>query len=453
MDRLTANLGVRWGRSAASVNGFTQPGNPLLPQFLPDLTSQNANNVIDARAFTPRVGVTYALDSTHKTLARASYAMFASQMNATEAGFESVVGYRGVYLYNLVDTNGNKIADPAEIQAALAPGLATLVDEGLANFSGFDLNNPANVGPPSATVGDYKTPLTHEFQVGIDRELMPNFAVSGTYTYRRFVNRTRNDLGLTGNDYVQAGTFAGTADPVGSYSVPYFTAIPSHVPTNRDATIYQTRKDYYEQYSGFEVSAVKRMSNRWMARFGFSTNSNTQHWTSEAGRPATNGDPTPTLGNPNVNGGDIIRASGGSGKSSIYTVLPKYQFIVNGLYQARWGINLGANINTRQGYAMPYNYNPVATHDTLGSNKTLLLTQGADVTAFRLPTVTEFDARVGKEFKFSRTRFNVDLDIFNILNNNTVLGRQYNLRTPSSANTVLEIQNPRIARIGVRFNF
>jgi hypothetical protein len=453
MDRLTANLGVRWGRSAASVNGFTQPGNPLLPQFLPDLTSQNANNVIDARAFTPRVGVTYALDSTHKTLARASYAMFASQMNATEAGFESVVGYRGVYLYNLVDTNGNKIADPAEIQAALAPGLATLVDEGLANFSGFDLNNPANVGPPSATVGDYKTPLTHEFQVGIDRELMPNFAVSGTYTYRRFVNFTRNDLGLTGNDYQQAGTFTGTADPVGTYSVPYFAVIPSHVPSNRDATIYQTRKDYYEQYSGFEVSAVKRMSNRWMARFGFSTNSNTQHWTSEAGRPATNGDPTPTLANPNVNGGDIIRSSGGSGKSQIYTVLPKYQFIINGLYQAAWGINLGANINSRQGYAEPYNYNPVATRDTLGSNKTLLLTPGADVTAFRLATVTEFDARVGKEFKFSRTRFNIDLDIFNILNNNTVLGRQYNLRSPTTANTVLEIQNPRIARIGVRFNF
>jgi hypothetical protein len=453
MDRLTANLGVRWGRSAASVNGFTQPGNPLLPQFLPDLTSENAKNVIDARAFTPRVGATYALDSSHKTLARASYAMFASQMNATEAGFESVVGYRGVYLYNLVDTNGNKIADPAEIQAALAPGLATLVDEGVANFSGFDLNNPGNVGPPSATVGDYKTPLTHEIQVGIDRELMPNFAISGTYTYRRFVNRTRNDLGLTGNDYQQAGTFAGTANPVGAYSVPYYAVIPSHVPANRDATIYQTRKDYYEQYSGFEVSAIKRMANRWMARFGFSTNSNTQHWTSEAGRPATNGDPTPTLANPNVNGGDIIRSSGGSGKSQIYTVLPKYQFIINGLYQAAWGINLGANINTRQGYAEPYNYNPVATHDTLGSNKTLLLTPGADVTAFRLATVTEFDARVGKEFKFSRTRFNIDLDIFNILNSNTVLGRQYNLRSPTTANTVLEIQNPRIARIGVRFNF
>jgi hypothetical protein len=449
-DRLTMNLGVRYDRQAASVIGFTQPGNPTLPQFLPDLTSKSADNVVVWNSLSPRVGMTFALDSARKTLARASYASFASQMNATTGGFMSVTGYRGVYLYNVVDTNGNKIADPAEIQTALAPGLSNLVDEGLANFSGFDLNNPGNVGTPSATVGDYSTPTTHEIQIGFDRELMANFAVSGTYTYRRFVNFIRNDLGLTGNDYQQLGTFTGSRDPVGNFSVPYFGAIPSHIPDNRAATIYQTKPDYYQQYQGLEFSAVKRMSNRWMARFGFSTNSNTEHWTSPAGQ--TN--PTPTLTNPNVNGGQIIRSTGGSGKSSIYLVLPKYQFIFTGLYQAPWGINIGANINSRQGYAAPYNWNSVATGDPLGGNKTLLITPGSDVTAFRLPTQTEFDARVGKEFKFAgRTRINVDFDIFNVLNANTVLGRQYNLRTLSSADTVLEIQNPRIARIGLRFNF
>jgi hypothetical protein len=447
-DKLTLNLGARWDRQAASVNGFTQAGNPLLPTLLPDLTSKSANNVVVWNSITPRVGATYALDSSHKTLARASYAMFASQMSAGAAGFESVVGYRGVYLYNVVDTNGNKVADPAEIQAALAPGLAALVASGDASFGGFDINNPGNVGTPSATVGKYKAPLTHELQVGIDRELMPNFAISGTYTFRRFINFPQNNLGLTPTDYQLAGTWTGTAVPVGNYSVPFYTLIPSHEPANRAATVYHTHADYYQQYQGFEISAVKRMSNRWMARFGFSTNSDTEHWTSPAGQT----DPTPTLGNPNINGGDIIRPSGGSGKSSIYTVLPKYQYILTGLYQAPWGINLGANINTRQGYAEPYNYSPVATHDVLGSNKTLLLVP--TVAADRLPTVTEFDARVGKEFKFAgRARVNVDFDIFNLLNNNTVLGRQYNLRTASAANQVLEIQNPRIARIGLRFNF
>ena len=241
-DRLTMNLGVRYDRQAASVNGFTQPGNSLLPSLLPDLTSQSANNVVTWNSVAPRIGMTYALGESHKTLARASYAMFASQMNATAAGFD--VGHRlprRLPVQRGRTRNGNKIADPNEIQAALAPGFANLVNQGLANFSGFDLNNPANVGTPSATVGDYKTPLTHEFQVGIDHELMPNFAVSGTYTYRRFINFTRNDLGLTGNDYTQVGTFAGSADPVGSYSVPYYAANASAIPSNRAATIYQSQ--------------------------------------------------------------------------------------------------------------------------------------------------------------------------------------------------------------------
>jgi hypothetical protein len=445
-DRLTANLGVRFDQQSASVNGFTQPGNPVLPSLLPDLTSKDAKDVVTWNSFVPRIGVTYAIDDARKTLARASYAMFASQMNATAASFMSVTGYRGVYLYNLVDTNGNKVADPAEIQAAIAPGLQTLVEQGLANYSGFDLNNPGNVGTPSATVGDYKTPLTYEFQVGIDRELMPQFAISGTYTYRKFTNFILNDLGLTANDYQQNGTFTGSSTATGSYSVPYFGAIPSLIPSNRAATSYHTRQDYYHQYQGFELSAVKRMSNHWMARFGFSTSSNTEHWTSPKGQ--TN--PTPTLTNPNVNGGEVIYASAGSGKSSIYTVLPKFQYIATALYQAPFGINLGTNINIRQGYAMPYNYNPVATGDQLGSNKTLLLT--GDVTKFRLPTVSEVDVRVGKEFRVSKTRFNVDFDIFNLLNSATILGRQYNMRL-TTANTVQEIQNPRIARIGLRFNF
>ena len=49
-------------------------------------------------------------------------------------------------------------------------------------------------------------------------------------------------------------------------------------------------------------------------------------------------------------------------------------------------------------------------------------------------------------------RINIDFDIFNVLNKATVLGRQYNLKS-TAGNNILEIQNPRIARIGVRFTF
>jgi hypothetical protein len=435
-DRLTLNAGVRWDRQAGSVKAGSQTGNPVFPNLLPDLTSQPADDVVVWNTVTPRVGMSYALDEARRTLVRASYGMFASQLNATAGGFLSVIDYRGVYFYDVVDTNSNKVADPAELQG-LSP----------TDWYGFDINNPGNVSSPIHSVGDYSTPLTHEVQFGVDRELMRNFGISGTFTYRYFHNFWWRNNGLRASDYEQIDTFTGSLSPVGSFSVPIYGVIPSHVPANRAATVYTKRDGYHQRYLGFEVAATKRMSNRWMARLGFSTNDHREYFDG----PEAMQDPTRTLGNPNIDGGTVMRSSTGSGKSGIYQVLPKYQFIATGVYQARWGINLGANMVVRQGFAMPYNRTNVVTADPIQRNKTILLVD--KVTDFRLPTVTSLDARIGKEFTFGgRARVNLDIDIFNVLNKSYVLGRQYDLRV-TTANNVLEIMNPRVLRVGLRFGF
>jgi len=94
----------------------------------------------------------------------------------------------------------------------------------------------------------------------------------------------------------------------------------------------------------------------------------------------------------------------------------------------------------------------VATGDYFIGNKNVLVT---DVGDHRLPTVNTLDVRVGKLIKLQRASLNVDLDLFNLFNEGTVLGRQYDLRATGATgfNQVLEIMNPRIARIGVRFSF
>ncbi|HSL20644.1 MAG TPA: carboxypeptidase regulatory-like domain-containing protein [Vicinamibacterales bacterium] len=439
-DRLTLNAGVRWDRQASSVNARSQPGNPSLPDLLPELTGQPAKDAVVWNSVTPRVGISYALDDARKTLLRASYGLFASQLNAGAGNFLSTVGYRGVYFFDVVDANGNRVADPAEF-AGLEPG----------DWYGVDIDNPSNVASPIHSVGEYDTPLTHEVQFGIDRELATNFGVSGTVTWRHFDRFNWRNNGLVGTDYEQIGSLAGTHPATGSYDTPIYG--PTTLPANRAATIYRDRPDYYQRYWGFELAATKRLSNRWMARLGFSTNDHREYFTTRAGM----GDPTPTpnanlnLGTgPSIDGGLVMRQSTGSGKSGIYQLLPKYQIIATGLYQAPWGINLATNMVVRQGYSMPYFRNQVATADPIAPSKTVLLVD--DVADHRLPTVTSLDARVGKEFAFNRLRFNVDLDVFNVLNASTVLGRQYNLRV-TTANDVLEIMNPRVLRVGVRFNF
>jgi hypothetical protein len=433
-DRMTLNVGLRWDRQSSSVLAYSQKGNPLSP-LLPDLTGQAADEVILWNSITPRVGVTYAIDEERRTIGRASYASFASQMNAGAGGFFSTVGsFRGVYIYDVVDLNGNGTVDAAEIAGRTAD-----------NWYGFNIANPGNVGTPNHVIGDYKTPMTHEFILGVDHELRPNFGVSASYTFRRFTNFNWRPIeGLRADDYVQRGTFTGSQAPVGQYSVPYYGV--SALPANRTRTEYINRDGYSQRFNGLELSATKRMSNRWMARFGFSWNDHREYFDGNNSRT----DPTSTLANPNIDGGHVMASSGGSGKSAIYMVLPQYQFVLNGLYQAGWGMNFGMNMVNRQGFAMPYNRSLVATGDPLGTNKTLLLVD--DVTKFRLPAVTSLDLRAGKEFSIGSTRANIDIDVFNVLNSATVLGRQYDLRL-TTADQVREIMNPRILRVGFRFAF
>jgi hypothetical protein len=218
------------------------------------------------------------------------------------------------------------------------------------------------------------------------------------------------------------------------------------------------RPDYHQRYWGLEFSATKRMANKWMARLGFSTND----WREYFDDPATSIiDPTPApairlpnrpFAGPLVNGGLTVRKSGGSGKSNIFLVAPKYQIVANGSYQGPWGFNFGGNLVARQGYAEPFFQSNVATGDALGRKTVLLVPQ---VDAFRLPAVTALDGRVEKTFTFGGARLAIDVDLFNVLNSATVLARQYDARLVGATGfgQTLEIMSPRVARFGVRFTF
>ena len=259
-DRLTLNLGVRWDRQAGSVLSYSQAGHSAMPDLLPDLTGEAVDDAIVWNSISPRIGLSYALTEDRGTILRASYATFASQMNAGEASFFSSAGsFRGVYFYGVTDTNGNQTVDVAELAGRTCNN--ALVASGDCNYYGFDINNPGRVGTPNHNIHDYSTPTTHEVIFGMDHELMPNFGVSGNVTWRRFVNfNWRHVEGLDGNDYRQLGTFSGSYDQTGSFSVPYYGAIPANIPADRSRTEYTTRPDSSQRFLGFERDTAARLS-------------------------------------------------------------------------------------------------------------------------------------------------------------------------------------------------
>jgi hypothetical protein len=443
-NRLTTQLSLRWDRSYASMRESAQAAIPGFPELLPAIVAPAQDKMIDLSLLSPRVGVSYALDASGRTIARASYGMFGSQLGSGTVQAFSAAS-QALLVYNAIDRNGNNIADPGELDTLLT-------------YSGVDPANPAAGVNFNRVDPDVKSPRTHEFVVGLDRELMPQFGVSASMTWRRF-----NDLiwsgqdlaagvtiyplvGVTSADYEPEGTVSGTAAGLGSYNQAYYAPAAASLPPGNGSE-YRNRPDYHQQYLGFEVQATKRLSNKWMARVGFSTNNNTEHFD---GADAIQ-DPGRSTTWPNIDGGSVLAPTTGSGKSEIYVILPRYQVAASGMYQLPLGINVAGNLVAREGYGKPY-FEPVESADPLLAEKRVLLVDPAE---HRLSGVTSLDLRAEKSFTFGTRELALSMDIFNAFNAATVLGSQYDVTATGTTgfDQPLEIMNPRLLRFGVRVQF
>jgi hypothetical protein len=146
----------------------------VLPSLLPSLTATPADDAIVWNASRRAFGLTYALNENRKTIARASYSMFASQLGATAAATISAIQYSAITTTPSTPTT-TRWRTPTRFSS---------VSE-----------TPATTGSIRSTrtrlttinqIGKYATPKTHEIMFGMDHELMPNFGISSTITYRTY---------------------------------------------------------------------------------------------------------------------------------------------------------------------------------------------------------------------------------------------------------------------------
>jgi hypothetical protein len=474
MGNLTVQGGLRVDRQQSRNLGASVGANPMLatPLTLPCIStitctggSLNASlpgltYAGDSRAFkwntvAPRIGGTYTLGADKRTLIRAGYNRYVSQMSATVSGVNPV-SYSYFYFYG-VDANGDHAIQKSE----------------LAKIAGFRRVNPNDPTALTTTTRiDYgmKVPTTDEFIIGGERELMTDFSVGLNYTYRKnndFVaTRPEKTQGAgdyyTTADYVPAtksgvpvvagGTFT-LKDPITGAVITTFTtstrpvfALSPSVPT----VVYNvitTRPGYSQKFSGFELTATKRMSHNWMVRANASWNDYTEDC---GGKGAANGNPTQTIGA--CPGGQVAPSSGGSGAFGGAFINAKWEANVSGVYVAPWDINIGASLSARQGY-------PAPLRDTVtglrGGSLTVVLDPVGDK---RFENVYELDMRVAKDFRFfNRVGMTISGDLFNVPNQRTILQRNstvlQNEASLSSGWRITELQTPRIWRLGARFNF
>ena len=222
------------------------PANPIAPGVLPTLTFPDQSPLFTWNSWSPRVGATFRVDD--KTIIRGSYAMFQGQLPSAYMAATNPVQLSGItYAY----------ADPG----SHIPTAANIDFSNVISSYGVDPANPTVLTSPNTVDPNLKAPRTHSIQVGLDREIMPNFAIATTFGWAR-----TNDViwqtypGLTSADFVQAGTIGivNTVNGPITSNTPFYTLAPGvALPAG---SLLTNRPGYHQRYWSWDVTATKRLS-------------------------------------------------------------------------------------------------------------------------------------------------------------------------------------------------
>ena len=444
-DRLSFNVGFRFDAQTAKNLATSIPANVSFPAQAPAVNYAGSENLVDWKDISPRVGLSYALSESRKTVVRGSYANYATQL---AYGIVNAAGIPPSYLaYGWSDRNGDRFAQPNEVDIA----------GGVLYTYNIDPNNRTGLAPGRIDP-DMKNQRDNEIVVGIDHELGTNFAVGAAYTFRNSKNLQYTPLLsapcavgascsiIRANQYVRGTDLAG-----GGFRATPYTAPGALVNAGGNGRYRTNFAGYTRKFQGFELTAKKRMSNRWAANLAFSYNDWTEDYANDnrvaigLANGTGGGNPTATDTAPLVDGGPVSILSGGSGKASFYSSF-KWQIYADALVSLPAGFSASTAIFGRQGGVYPTNITASIGAD--GSQRVLV----GSLDNARYDNLWNLDLRVARESKIGRVTLTPSIELFNALNNDVVLSRARNAGS-GTYGRVEEVISPRIFRIGARVSF
>ncbi len=272
-------------------------------------------------------------------------------------------------------------------------------------------------------------PYSDEVTAGVERQIGGSMRLGAMFYYRT----NRDQLG-TRNEALPTSAYTPFTvnvpnGPNGATTATVFNLAPALISASDQ--VRDNRPELDTKYKGVEFTASKRFSSKWSMVAGLTLGKN------EGGQGGDLNDPNATLYPQGIIGNDS-----------------KVGFRLSGTYRLPYEIGLAGSMVSNSGYPFVSTYNvtralaAAAGVALTRTSQTVELSERGDE---RLPTVTMFDLRISRTFRFGNRRIEPQIDFFNIGNADTVVSLQN-----AVGGTYLdprEILSPRIIRVGFSIDF
>jgi len=413
--RLTLNLGARFDATRGDVPAMTSEAeiagikgasfSPPVVRYdgVPDLISFNT--------VAPRVGFTYRLDESGRTVLKSGYGRFYGKL--------ATLMFSGI-------SPGGAVTSVREINRATGQ---------------YDI--PISVTDPKrnfAVDPGLDNQYTDQVSVGIERQIAGGAGIAVSFVYKNEGNFIR--LRDTRGTYVPRNivdTFDGRTQTITVQSLTSGVGSPLYTVVNRD--------DLDQSFKSVVIEFNKRFSDRIMANSSY-TWQDSRAFGSGAVAGSTQQDfsnLSPATGygrDPN----DTINAFGQTATNAEHAVK------LSTTYVMPWGFHLGARYSYESG--RPYGRQIILRGLGAGQGDVTILAEKRGT--YRLPAVNDFQIRVDKDFRFGTRRLRLSADLFNIFNTGTTLTLRNN-SSQVTANTpwqqTLSVVRPRTVQLGFRVEF
>ena len=402
IGRATIKIGLRYDHQTGENGPATLNANMVAPDLLPAVDVPGTPPVDPWQSLSPRLGFTYDLTNDGKTIFRANYSRFYDLLNLGPHVSLMNAGNPAYIQYPWKDANGDAFVQRDEID-----------DSRPLYAKNIDPDNPEAVTSPNERDPDTSAPTTDELIIGFEREVLPEFSLGVNAIYKRFGNKLWTDLlqSFSGSGTwrpsptvpITPDSFVETSATFEGQEVVYYELKPG---LRKVGELTTNRPGYHQTYWGLELVGRKRLSNRWMANVSFTFNDHREYWNGDEGIY----DPT-----------DIDKRNGGlvffNGTNFVNA---RWLFKLDGMIQLPYGINLAGKLNGRQGYFWAQTYRTPNRAGGIGRIEVMLQDALGEK---RLENLWYADLRVEKSFNIGKTRWSGMMDIFNLTNAATVLGR------------------------------